>query len=118
MSKRKILIVMMDGFDPAYLQASDMANTKQMAASGFFKTVQGVMPSVTNVNNTGICCGGAASRPRIPANLYFHLLTREKEDMEPASLVLAPPVFERPAPARLQSGPPPAKKKTHTPPRT
>ena len=37
-AKRKILIVMMDGFDPAYLQASDMPNTKQMIANGFYKT--------------------------------------------------------------------------------
>ena len=35
--KRRILIIMMDGFDPAYLQASDMPNTKQMIANGFFK---------------------------------------------------------------------------------
>ena len=26
--KRKILIIMMDGFDPAYLQASDMPRVK------------------------------------------------------------------------------------------
>ena len=60
---RKILIVMMDGFDPAYLQASDMPNAKQMIAKGFFKTVSGVMPSVTNVNNTSICCGAPPAAP-------------------------------------------------------
>ena len=32
--KRRILIVMMDGFEPSYLQASDMPNTKQMVAKG------------------------------------------------------------------------------------
>jgi hypothetical protein len=67
-NKRRILIVMMDGFDPAYLQASDMPNTKRMIANGFHKTVKGIMPSVTNVNNTGIGCGGPPSLHGITAN--------------------------------------------------
>ena len=69
--KRKILIIMMDGFDPAYLQASDMPNTKQRIAQGFYKTVKGVMPSVTNVNITGICCGVPPSIHGITADSYF-----------------------------------------------
>jgi phosphonoacetate hydrolase len=114
MSMRKILIIMMDGFDPAYLQASDMASTKQMAASGFFKTVQGVMPSVTNVNNTGICCGGPPSEHGITANSYFDLLTKKEEYMDQASMVLAPTVFERAAPHGLKSALLTAKKKTQS----
>lgn len=93
--KRKILIIMMDGFDPAYLQASDMPNTKQIIAKGFYKTVKGIMPTVTNVNNTGICCGCPPSEHGITANSYFDLQTRKEEYMDQADMVLAPTIFER-----------------------
>ena len=78
-NKRKILIIMMDGFDPAYLQASDMPNTKQLIARGFYKTVKAIMPSVTNVNNTGICCGVPPSIHGITANSYFDLQNKKEE---------------------------------------
>lgn len=113
-AKRRILIVMMDGFDPAYLQASDMPNTKQMIAKGFYKTVKGVMPSVTNVNNTGICCGGPPSRHGITANSYFDLQTKMEEYMDKASMVLAPTVFERAAQLGMKSALMTAKKKTQS----
>jgi phosphonoacetate hydrolase len=112
--KRKILIVMMDGFDPAYLQASDMPNTKQMIAQGFYKTVKGVMPSVTNVNNTGICCGGPPKLHGITANSYFDLQTRKEEYMDKAAMVLAPTVFERAHKVGLKSALMTAKKKTQS----
>lgn len=113
-AKRKILIVMMDGFDPAYLQASDMPNTKRMIAEGFYKTVKGVMPSVTNVNNTGICCGGPPSAHGITANSYFDLQTKKEEYMDKAAMVLAPTVFERAAPHGIKSALLTAKKKTQS----
>ena len=111
---RKILIVMMDGFDPAYLQASDMPNTKQMIANSFYKTVKGVMPSVTNVNNTGICCGGPPALHGITANSYFDLQTRKEEYMDKSEMVLAPTVFERAAPHGFKSALMTAKKKTQS----
>lgn len=113
-AKRKILIVMMDGFDPAYLQASDMPNTKQMIANGFYKTVKGIMPSVTNVNNTGICCGGPPKLHGITANSYFDLQTMKEEYMDKSDMVLAPTVFERAAPHGFKSALMTAKKKTQS----
>ena len=114
MAKRKILIVMMDGFDPAYLQASDMPYTKEMAALGFYKTVKGVMPSVTNVNNTGICCGGPPAEHGITANSYFDLQTKKEEYMDQASMVLSPTIFERAKPHGFTSALMTAKKKTQS----
>ncbi|MFQ5936596.1 MAG: alkaline phosphatase family protein [Acidiferrobacterales bacterium] len=93
--QRQILIIMMDGFDPAYLQASDMPNTKQMIARGFYKTVKAIMPSVTNVNNTGICCGVPPSMHGITANSYFDLQNKKEEYMDKSEMVLAPTIFER-----------------------
>lgn len=99
--KRKILIIMMDGFDPAYLQASDMPNTKQLIANGFYKTVSAVMPTVTNVNNTGICCGCSPKDHGITANSYFDLATKKEEYMDQADMVTAPTIFERAAKAGI-----------------
>ncbi len=114
MTKRKILIVMMDGFDPAYLQASDMPNTKEMVKGGFYKTVKGVMPSVTNVNNTGICCGGPPAEHGITANSYFDLATKKEEYMDQASMVLSPTIFQKAEPHGFKSALLTAKKKTQS----
>ena len=112
--KRKILIIMMDGFDPAYLQASDMPNTKQMIAKGFYKTVKSVMPTVTNVNNTGICCGCPPKDHGITANSYFDLATKKEEYMDKAEMVLAPTVFERAKTLGFRSALMTAKRKTQS----
>ena len=113
--KRKILIIMMDGFDPAYLQASDMPNTKQLIANGFYKTVKAVMPTVTNVNNTGICCGCSPRVHGITANSYFDLQTHKEEYMDQAEMVLAPTIFERAQKIGIkQSALLPAKRKTQS----
>jgi len=113
-NKRKILIIMMDGFDPAYLQASEMSNTKGMIARGFYKTVKAIMPTVTNVNNTGICCGCAPRDHGITANSYFDLRTRKEEYMDKAAMVLAPTIFERAAKHGLKSALMTAKRKTQS----
>ena len=112
--KRKILIVMMDGFGPAYLQASDMPNTKSMIAGGFHKTVQAMMPTVTNVNNTGICTGSAPKVHGITANSYFDLATKKEEYMDKADMVLAPTIFERGKSVGMTSALLTAKAKTQT----
>ena len=112
--KRKILIVMMDGFAPEYLEASDMPNTKRMIAEGFHATVKAMMPTVTNVNNTGICCGVAPKDHGITANSYFDLKTKKEEYMDQAEMVLAPTVFERAGKHGIKSALMTAKGKTHS----
>ena len=112
--RRNILIIMMDGFDPAYLQASDMPNTKQMIARGFYKTVKAVMPTVTNVNNTGICCGCTPKDHGITANSYFDLQTKTEEYMDKAEMVLAPTIFERAQKLGMNSALMTAKRKTQS----
>lgn len=112
--ERKILVVMLDGFDPAYLEASDMPNTKRLAAEGFARTVRGVMPSVTNVNNTGICCGVSPAEHGITGNSYFDLDTREERYMDQASMVLTPTLFQRAAPHGFTSALLTAKRKTQS----
>ena len=62
---------------------------------GIYKQVQGVMPSVTNVNNTSICCGLWPETHGIIANSYFDEKSGEELYVESADLVLAPTLFER-----------------------
>ena len=52
--RRKVLIVLVDGFGPEYLAASDMPNLKRLISGGAFKIGEGVIPSVTNVNNASL----------------------------------------------------------------
>jgi phosphonoacetate hydrolase len=75
---RKILVAMMDGFGPDYLQASNMPNLKQMIKEGFYKTVSACMPTVTNINNASICTGEYAEVHGITANSYFDLASKKE----------------------------------------
>ena len=92
--RRKVLIAMMDGFGPEYLQASDMPNLKAMIKDGFYKTVNACMPTVTNVNNASICTGTWPEVHGITANSYFDLASKEERYMDKAELLLAPTIFE------------------------
>jgi phosphonoacetate hydrolase len=90
----KILVVMMDGFGPEYLQASEMPNLKAMISHGFYKTVRACVPTVTNVNNASICTGTWPAVHGITANSYFDLASRQEHYMDRAEMMLAPTLFE------------------------
>src|SRR4029077_8873073 len=81
---------------------------------GIGKTVNGVMPSVTNANNTSICCGVWPELHGITANFYLDEASGREEYMESADLVLAPTLFERARPAGVSSALLSSKKKTIT----
>ncbi|MBW1995275.1 MAG: alkaline phosphatase family protein [Deltaproteobacteria bacterium] len=110
--RRKIMVAMMDGFGPDYLQASDMPNLKLMIKEGFYKTVNACMPTVTNINNASICTGEYPEVHGITANSYFDLATREEHYMDRAELLLAPTIFEKAQAAGMKSALLTAKAKT------
>ena len=110
--RRKILVVMMDGFGPDYLQASEMPNLKQMIKEGFYKTVSACMPTVTNINNASICTGEYPEVHGITANSYFDLASKKEHYMDKAELLLAPTIFERAKKAGMKSALLTAKVKT------
>src|SRR5690348_16681795 len=56
-SPQRTVVVMFDGFGPEYLAESKMSVLAQWRRDGLYKSVSGLMPSVTNVNNASICCG-------------------------------------------------------------
>src|SRR5215472_13404607 len=54
---QRVVVIMFDGFGPAYFAESKMPAMQQWKRDGIHKLVTGVMPSVTNANNASICCG-------------------------------------------------------------
>jgi phosphonoacetate hydrolase len=86
---------MFDGFGPGYLAESKMPVLEQWKRDGLYKPVQGLMPSVTNVNNASICCGVWPEVHGINANSYFDEQRGEELYVESADLLLAPTLFER-----------------------
>ena len=110
--KRRIVVVMLDGFGLEYYSASAMPTLKQWASEGLFASVEGQMPAVTNTNNASICCGVASSVHGITGNSYFNRETGQEDFMEDGRLLLAPTLFQKAARQNLISGLFTSKKKT------
>src|SRR5262249_46506068 len=109
---QRVVIFMIDGLGPDYIEASAMPVLRRWGREGIRKTVRGVMPSVTNANNTSICCGCWPEEHGITANFYLDEKTGREEYMESASLVQHPTLFERAAARGVKSALLSSKKKT------
>ena len=113
-AQQRVVIIMFDGFGPAYLAESNMPVVNQWARDGIHKQVTGMMPSVTNVNNASICCGVWPETHGIIANSYFNEQTGEELYVESPELLLAPTIFERAARRGVKSALLSSKAKTIT----
>ena len=109
---QRVVIAMIDGFGTDYLEASEMPVLRGLMAKGFAKTVRGVMPSVTNVNNASIACGAWPEEHGITGNSYYDEARGELEYMEDASYLRVPTAFQRAASRGIPSALLTAKKKT------
>jgi phosphonoacetate hydrolase len=109
---QRTVIVMLDGFGVDYLEQSSMPVLKGLMAKGFYKTVRGMMPAVTNTNNASIACGVWPSDHGITGNSYFDESTGRAEYMEDASALLAPTLFQKAAKLGIKTALLTAKKKT------
>src|SRR5690349_10283743 len=85
---QRIIVLMMDGLGVDYIAASNMPVLSSWQRRGISKTVDGVMPSVTNANNTSICCGAWPEKHGITANFYLDETSGREKYMESADLVL------------------------------
>src|SRR4051812_21021307 len=81
---RKILVVLIDGFGPEYLEKSDMPNLKRMCREGSFKIGSSVMPSVTDVNNASVVTACFPEQHGITSNFFYDRETRKYSEMETA----------------------------------
>lgn len=93
-ARRKILIALLDGFGPDYLEKSDMPNLKRMAAIGAAK---GLIPSVTNVNNASLVTGTFPDEHGITTNFYYDRATGVAAEMKSPEFLLGPTILEKAA---------------------
>ncbi|MCU1260541.1 MAG: nucleotide pyrophosphatase [Bryobacterales bacterium] len=91
---QRTVVVMFDGFGLDYFEQSSMPTLRRWQKDGIYKRVKGVMPSVTNANNTSICCGAFPRVHGITGNSYLDTATGHEEYMEAGNLLLAPTLFE------------------------
>src|SRR3990172_9173750 len=73
--KRPVVVVCIDGGDPAYLQAyladGAVPNIARFIKEGFSTVADGTVPSFTCTNNMSIITGTPASRHGISGNYYL-----------------------------------------------
>jgi phosphonoacetate hydrolase len=110
--RQRTVVVMFDGFGPEYLAQSDMPTLRKWQREGLYKQVQGMVPTVTNANNSSICCGVYPKEHGITGNSYLDMRTGREEYMETADLLLAPTLFERAGKHGISSALLSSKKKT------
>src|SRR2546430_5499880 len=94
---QRTVVIMFDGFGVDYLAESKMPVLGQWRRDGLYKSVTGLMPSVTNINNASICCGVWPEEHGITGNSYFDEKRGIEDYMESAELLLAPTLFQRAA---------------------
>ena len=94
MKRRKILILCIDAGSHDYLAASDLPNLQKLAASGFYRHANAVIPSVTNVNNVSIATGTFPETHGITTNYHVDRTTGKGEFIEDDRFLLAPTIFE------------------------
>jgi len=111
---QRVIVFLVDGLGADYIAASEMPVLSEWGRKGLRKIVQGVMPSVTNANNTSVCCGAWPAEHGITANFFFDEATGQERYMESSDLVLRPTLFERAASVGIRSALLSAKKKTVT----
>ena len=109
---QRVVIGMVDGLGPDYVEQSPMPVFKGLMAKGFTKTVPGVMPSVTNVNNASIASGTWPEEHGITGNSFFDEARGQAEYMESSKYMLRSTLFERAAKRGVKSALLTAKKKT------
>jgi phosphonoacetate hydrolase len=83
-----------------------------MAAAGLHKTVQALVPTVTNTNNVSICCGALPSEHGITGNYYFNEASGEHDYMENADFIRIPTLLQRAQKRGVKSALLTCKKKT------
>jgi phosphonoacetate hydrolase len=113
-SQQRVIILMVDGLGTDYYAETAMPVLKRWAADGIYAPVQAVMPTVTNANNVGICCGSWPESHGTVGNSWLDETTGLEEYMESSALVLQPMIFERAQRYGVRSALLTSKKKTVT----
>ena len=90
-----IVIIVIDGFDPEYLQACEIPNINEVCSKGFLKIGRSMMPSVTNVNNVSLVTGLYPESHGINCNYWLNSDTGQETYMESADFILSETLFQK-----------------------
>ena len=90
-----IVIIIIDGFDPEYIQACTTPNIDEVCSRGFLKLGNSMMPSVTNVNNVSLVTGLYPESHGINCNYWLNSETGQETYMESADFILAETLFQK-----------------------
>ena len=94
MSKTTV-IVMVDGFDPEYQGYCPTPNLHELAKQGFMVQGKGMMPTVTNVNNTSLVTASYPETHGIVSNYWLDRANNTEVYMESGEYVRAETMFQR-----------------------
>ena len=96
MTPKRVLMFLLDGFDPGYVQPVRMPRLAALMKAGASTLDgRGVLPSLTNVNHISLLTGTYPKRHGLSTNFYYDRATRTDVFMEQVSFVQEPLVFER-----------------------
>jgi phosphonoacetate hydrolase len=92
---KRVLMFLVDGFDPGYVQPSRMPRLAALMKAGASTLDgRGVLPSLTNVNHISLLTGTYPMRHGLSTNFYYDRATRTDVFMEQVSFVQEPLLFE------------------------
>jgi phosphonoacetate hydrolase len=86
-------VVLIDGFDPEYLDACPAPNLAEMARRGFRVDGRGMTPSVTNVNNTSMATGHYPAQHGIVSNYWLDKQAGVEQYVESGEFIQADTIF-------------------------
>jgi phosphonoacetate hydrolase len=110
--RQRIVLGLLDGLDPAYVRATPLPALRRLAREGLHREVEGMFPTVTNVNNVSVCSGAWPEEHGIAGNSYFDEATGGPAYMNAAGLIRAETIFQRAARAGVRSAVLTCKRKT------
>ena len=92
----KALIIVIDGCAPEYLNKHTAPNLFRLSekTGSFAKTVQGAIPSVTNVNHACIMSGVFPEDTHVVGNYYYDRNTGDQGFIEGTGFMKAPTILE------------------------
>ena len=92
---KKVMILVIDGCRADYITPDTAPDVFRTASErGFFKTVQGAMPSVTNVNHACILSGRWPEETKVTGNYFYNRVTGEEGFIEERGYMKAETILQ------------------------
>jgi phosphonoacetate hydrolase len=89
------ILICLDGTAQEYIDAAATPSLDRIAREGWHKQVKGIVPSVTNVNNSSLVTGEAPRAHGVTTNFIYDRKTRAGDYLESHVWLCCPTVFER-----------------------